>query len=55
MLKITAFPRYSRCEVLGVASNPPKPDESLSGMRRREDEVMTLTNIKLRQSRTPTA
>ncbi|MEM4692321.1 MAG: hypothetical protein QXR70_03200 [Sulfolobales archaeon] len=30
------FPEVLRCGVLGVASNAPKPDESPSGMRRKE-------------------
>jgi len=32
---------HSRCGVLGVAPNAPKPDEAPSGMRGKEDEAMT--------------
>jgi len=32
---------HSRCGVLGVAPNAPKPDEVPSGMRGNENEAMT--------------
>ncbi|MEM0309240.1 MAG: zinc ribbon domain-containing protein, partial [Thermofilaceae archaeon] len=47
---INLFHRYSRCGVLGVALNAPKPDEDLSGMRGNRDEAMKSTNINLHQS-----
>jgi len=47
---INLFLRYSRCGVLGVALNAPKPDEDLSGMRGNRDEAMKSTNMNLYQS-----
>ncbi len=47
---INLFYRYSRCGVLGVTLNAPKPDENPSGMRGNEDEAMKSTDINLHQS-----
>ncbi|MEM2006942.1 MAG: zinc ribbon domain-containing protein [Sulfolobales archaeon] len=47
---INLFYRYSRCGVLGVAPNAPKPDENPSGMQGKRDEAMKSTNINLYQS-----
>ncbi|MEM2076674.1 MAG: RNA-guided endonuclease TnpB family protein [Sulfolobales archaeon] len=47
---INLFYRYSRCGVLGVPLNAPKPDENPSGMRGKRDEAMKSTNINLYQS-----
>jgi putative transposase len=38
--------KYSRCGVLGVALNAPKPDEAPSGMRGNRDEVMTASTYR---------
>ena len=38
--------KYSRCGVLGVALNAPKPDEGPSGMRGNRDEVMTASTYR---------
>jgi putative transposase len=42
--------KYSRCGVSGVALNAPKPDEAPSGMRGKEGEAMTSTNINSYES-----
>ncbi|MEM3131933.1 MAG: zinc ribbon domain-containing protein, partial [Sulfolobales archaeon] len=47
---INLFYRYSRCGVLGVAPNAPKPDENPSGMRGKRDEAMKPTYVNLHQS-----
>ncbi|MEM4731048.1 MAG: zinc ribbon domain-containing protein, partial [Sulfolobales archaeon] len=47
---INLFYRYSRCGVLRVSLNAPKPDENPSGMRGKRDEAMKSTNINLYQS-----
>ncbi|MEM4017586.1 MAG: transposase [Sulfolobales archaeon] len=47
---INLFYRYSRCGVLGVTLNAPKPDENPRPMRGKRDEAMKSTNINLHQS-----
>ncbi|MEM1683704.1 MAG: RNA-guided endonuclease TnpB family protein [Ignisphaera sp.] len=47
---INLFYRYTRCGVLGVPPNAPKPDENPSGMQRKRDKAMKSTNINLYQS-----
>ncbi|MEM4505781.1 MAG: RNA-guided endonuclease TnpB family protein [Ignisphaera sp.] len=47
---INLFYRYTRCGVLGVPPNAPKPDENPSGMQGKRDEAMKSTDINLHQS-----
>ena len=42
--------KYSRCGVLGVALNAPKPNENPSGMQGKRDDTMTSSHINLYKS-----
>ncbi|MEM0153174.1 MAG: RNA-guided endonuclease TnpB family protein [Ignisphaera sp.] len=47
---VNLFYRYTRCGVLGVALNAPKPDENPSGMQGNKNEAMKSSNINPYQS-----
>ncbi|MEM0227509.1 MAG: RNA-guided endonuclease TnpB family protein [Ignisphaera sp.] len=47
---VNLFYRYTRCGVLGVTLNAPKPDENPSGMQGNKNEAMKSSNINPYQS-----